>query len=77
MCSVKKGALKIFANFTGKKPMLESFFNKVSGLQACIFIKKRLQRKCFPVNIAKFLRTSILKYIFERLLLYFCNPNYK
>ena len=28
--------------------------------QACNFIKKRLQHKCFPVNIAKFLRTPIL-----------------
>ena len=43
--------------------MLESPFNKVAGLQACMFIKKRLQHKCFPVNIAKFLRTPILKYI--------------
>ena len=30
----------------------------------------------FPVNIAKFLRTPILKYIFKRLLLYFWNSNY-
>ena len=41
--------------------MLESLFNKVAGLKACIFIKKRLQHRCFPVNIAKFLRTPILK----------------
>ena len=33
--------LKNFANFTGK-PMLESLFNKVAGLQSCNFIKKRL-----------------------------------
>ena len=26
-----------------------------------LFIKKRLQHKCFSVNIAKFLRTPILK----------------
>ena len=37
-------------------------------LQACNFIKKRLLHMCFPVNIAKFLRTPILKNIFERLL---------
>ena len=28
------------------------------GLQACNIIKKRLQHRCFPVNIAKFLRTA-------------------
>ena len=38
--------------------------------QACNFIKKRLQHRCFPVNSAKFLRTPILKnsgcfYIFK------------
>ena len=38
--------------------MLESLFNKVSGLEACIFIKKRLQHRCFHVSIAKSLRTS-------------------
>ena len=32
--------------------MLESLFNRVAG-QACNFIKKRLQHRCFPVNIAK------------------------
>ena len=32
-------------------------------------MKKKLQHSCFPVNIAKFLRTPILKNICERLLL--------
>ena len=40
-----------------KTPMLESLFNKVSGLEVCKFITKRLQNWCFPVNIAKFSRT--------------------
>ena len=32
------------------------FFNKVTGLRTATFSKKkRLQRRCFPVNIAKFL----------------------
>ena len=44
--------------------MLKFLFNKVAGLQVCIFIKKRLQHRCFPVNIARFLRTPIL---------FFCN----
>ena len=38
--------------------MLESLFNKVAGLEACKSIKRTLQRRCFPVNIAKFLRTA-------------------
>ena len=49
--------------------MLESLFNKVADLQPCNAIKKRLQHRCFPVNIAKSLRTPILKIICERLLL--------
>ena len=49
--------------------MLEFLFNKIAGLKACNFIKKRLQHRLFPVNIAKFLRTAILKSICELLLL--------
>ena len=41
--------------------MLELLFNKVTGLEVCNFIKKRLQHRFFLVNIAKFLRTLILK----------------
>ena len=37
-CSIKKLLLKILKN---------------EGLQSCNFIKKRLQHRCFPVNIAK------------------------
>ena len=51
-------------------PVLESLFNKAGGLQVCNFIKKRLQHRCFPVIIAKFLRIPILKNICERLLLF-------
>ena len=36
----------------------EFLFNKVAGLQAYNSIKKRLQHRCFPVNIAKYLRTA-------------------
>ena len=41
---MKNAVLKIFAIFTGK-------------LQSCNFIKNPLQYRCFPLNIAKFLRT--------------------
>ena len=30
-CSVKKGVLKNLANFEGKKPVLESLFNKIAA----------------------------------------------
>ena len=53
--------------------MLESVLNKVAGLQACNFIKKRLQHWYFPVKFAKFSRTLILKNLCERLLLCFCS----
>ena len=38
--------------------MLESLCNKVAGLYSCKFIKKRLQHKRFPINIAKYLKSS-------------------
>ena len=38
--------------------MLESLFNKVAGPQACDFIKKRLQHRCFPVNIYYILKNT-------------------
>ena len=57
---------KNFAVFTSKHLCWRLFLIK---LQTCNFIKKRLQHRYFPVNIAKFLRTSTLKNICERLLL--------
>ena len=36
--------------------------------KACNLILKRLQHRCFPVNIAKFLRTPNLKNTCDRLL---------
>ena len=51
--------------------MLESPFNRLAGFKTCNFLKKRLQHRCFPVNIAKFLRTLILMKICEQLLLQF------
>ena len=62
----KKTVLKNFATFT-QTSVLESLFNKVEGLKVCKFIKKRLQHRCFPVNIANFLKTSTLENINELL----------
>ena len=47
--------------------MLMSPLNKIAGREPCNFVKKRLQQICFPVNIANFLRTPILKSICVRL----------
>ena len=46
-----------------------SLINNVAGLQACKVIKKRLQGRCFLVNVAKFLRTPVLKNICKWMLL--------
>ena len=50
-----------FRNIHKKTPVLGSLFNKVASLQICNFLKKRRQHRCFPVNIAKFLRTPFLQ----------------
>ena len=47
-CFFKIVVLKYFVSFTGKQLCL----------QACNFVKKTLQRRCFPANIVKFLRTA-------------------
>ena len=65
-----------FVNFSGranggvlwKKLFLKIFVIRTGKLQACNFIKRRLQHKCFPLNTATFVRTSILKNICWRLL---------
>ena len=41
--------------------VLESLFNKFTGLQTGNLIKKRLQHKCFPVNIAKIFKSIYFK----------------
>ena len=65
-CSIKEAILKNFAIFTGKRPCWSLFLTK---LQTCYFMKRRLHHRYFPMDIAKFLRTPILKNIWERLLL--------
>ena len=57
--SGRRSSLK-FRNIHRKTPALESLFNKVAGLKDSNFIKKKLQRRCFPVDIAKHLRTDFL-----------------
>ena len=55
----EKGLLNNFAKFTGKHKCQSLSFNKVARLRPATFLKKRLWYKCFPVNFAEFLRTSI------------------
>ena len=64
--------MTLFSFYTPRKPQkirVVLTFWGLGTLQACNFIKKRLQYKSFPVNFAKLLRTSILKNICQRLLL--------
>ena len=56
----QKAVLKNVVIFTGKNLCWNFFLIK---LQACNFIKKRLQNRCFPENITKFLRRGNLKNI--------------
>ena len=51
----KIAALKNFAITVKKTPALECLFHKYPCPQACIFIKRRLQHRCF---LKKFLRTA-------------------
>ena len=43
-----------FFKFHKKTPVFEPLFNKIAGLESCNFIKKRLQRRCFPVKLWNF-----------------------
>ena len=50
---MKKGVLMNFA-----KPSRSLFFNKVAYLRPATLLKNRFQHRCFPVNFAKYLRTT-------------------
>ena len=51
-CSVKKVVLRNFAKVYRKTPVLKSLFTRVSFYEN--FIKKGLQRRCFPWNLRSF-----------------------
>ena len=61
-CSVKKVFLDISQNSQENTCVKVSFLIKLqaSGLRPATLLKKRLWRRCFPVNLAKFLRTTFL-----------------
>ena len=56
------------SQYPQETPVLEVLFKNAAGLKACNFFKKRLQHRCFPANIAKFLVLLFSKNISERLL---------
>ena len=58
--SFQIGAFKV-CKIRRKTPVLESLFSKVTSLEICKFIKKRLKHRCFPVNIVNVLRKLHLK----------------
>ena len=54
MCFIAKGVSKNFAKFTGKHLCQSPFLNKAASLRPAMLLKKRLWRRYFPVNFAKF-----------------------
>ena len=58
--SIGKGILKKFAKCTEKHLCQSLFFNIVAG-QPATLLNKRFWHRCFLLNFAKFLRTSILQ----------------
>ena len=62
----KKGVFRNFAKFI-RKHLCQSLF---LGMRPATLLKKRLWNRCFPVNFAKFLRTSFLKENVRWLLLF-------
>ena len=59
-----KKMFRKYGSIYRKTSMLESFFNNV-----LVSIKKRLRHRCFLLNIAKFLRTPILKNVLKKKML--------
>ena len=57
----EKGVLESFTKFTGKHLCWSLFFNKVAGLRPESLLKKRLQYRCFPLNLVKFFKNSFFK----------------
>ena len=47
-----------FEKFTGKHLCQSLLFNKVWGIRPAMLLKKKLWHSCFPVNYAKFVRST-------------------
>ena len=66
----EKDVLRNFAKFTEVHLRQSLFLNKIAGLIACKFVKKRLLHRWFPVNFAKLLKISFFTEHLWWLLLY-------
>ena len=77
--SFKKQLPKVFykKDVLQKLAILLYLFNNIAGLQASNFITNRIHHRFFPVNIAKFSKTSVSKDICERLFLNFIDSKWK
>ena len=42
---------KVFRNIHSKRSVLNSLFNKISGLQPTALLKKKLRHRCFPLKL--------------------------
>ena len=71
-CSIKKGFIRNFTKFTGKH-LCQSLIKTLIKTLNKNFIQKQTLAQVFPVNFAKFLRTSFLKNTSGRLLLFNVN----
>ena len=69
----EKGVLKISQNSLENTCASVSFLIKLQARSATL-LKKRLWHRCFPVNFAKFLRTTFFKEYFWWLLLNVYSP---
>ena len=59
--ALKKDILERFGKFAGEYLFRSLFFDKVVGLTPAILLKKRLLRRFYLVNFAKFARISFLQ----------------
>ena len=73
---MKKGVLKNFANFTGKRMCWSPFLIKLQALGLELYYKETPTQLVF-FKFAKMLRTPILNSICERLLVFIDVLNFK
>ena len=60
-CSVKKVSLEITQHLQENTCARVSFLIKLQALKPATLFKRRLWHRCFPVNVAKFLRIPFLQ----------------
>ena len=57
----KKSVLKNFAKFTGKHLYGSLFFDEAAACKPVTLSEKKIQKICFPVNFAKFLKNIFFR----------------